>query len=230
MRKISSLLACFLFCLYVHQASAEELNYNLVNLEAGAEDNVDNDILIVLMNTDADKNSAREASESVNTHMKEALKICAQYPTVKAKTMNYQTRPNYNKTRVITSWHASQQLRLESTDIDNLSKLVGTLQEQLTVGSMRFQVSTDKRKKAVEELTIKALEEFTVRARLVAKTMGASDYRLVNLNIGENSPTMPYQRVYQAEAMSMGKDSAPAVQAGESRILVQVNGSIQLLF
>lgn len=230
MYKISSMIICFLFFLCATHATAEELNYNLIHLSAGAESDVDNDILIVLMNSFAEKNSAREASESVNADMDRALKICAQYSTVKTRTMNYQTRPNYNKTRTITGWHASQQLRLESSDFEKLSKLVGILQEQLSVDSMRFEVSSEKRKKAVEELTVSALKEFTAKAQLITKTIGASDFRLVNLNLGENFPTRPYQRGFQAEAMSLAKDAAPAVQAGESRILVQVNGSIQLVF
>lgn len=230
MYKISSLIIGFLFCIGIAHASAEELNYNLIHLSAGSEIDVDNDISIVLMNAYAEKNSAREASDSVNTDMEWALKLCSQYSMVEAKTMNYQTRPNYNKTRTITGWHASQQLRLESPDIENLSKLVGRLQDQLNISSMRFEVSTEKRKKAVEAMTVKALEEFTTKAQLITKTIGASDFRIVNLNIGENSPPRPYQRGFQAESMSLAKSTAPAVQAGESRILVQVNGSIQLVF
>ena len=230
MHKISLLLVGFLFCSGVTHATAEELNYNLIHLSAAAETDVDNDISIVLMSTYAEKNSAREASDSVNADMEWALKTCSQYSTVKARTMNYQTGPNYNKARTITGWHASQQLLLESPDIEDLSKLVGKLQDQLNINSMRFEVSTEKRKKTVDELTVKALEEFTTKAQLISQTLKASDFRLVNLNLGENSPPRPYQRSFQAESMSLAKDSGPAVQAGESKVLVQVNGSIQLVF
>ena len=228
MKALKLLALCFLFFSATH-VGAEELNYNLVQIYANAEENIDNDILVVTMNAEAEAGSAREASNNVNLNMKWALEQSKKITSVKNQTLNYQTRPQYSK-KTIISWRASQQLRLESSKIEELSSLIGTLQEKLVVGSMQFSISTGNKNAAIDKLTVQALEAFKTKARLIVKTVEAKDYRLVKINVSENVPHIPYQRNFQAEAMSLSKANAPGVEAGESKINVLVDGTIQLIF
>ena len=102
--KILSFLSSIIFTvLLVGPASAEELNYNLVNLNAGAEKQVDNDILVVTMAASADTDSAKKAAQIVNQHMAWGLEQLASTPSIKTQSMNYQTRPRY-KNKTIIGW------------------------------------------------------------------------------------------------------------------------------
>lgn len=206
----------------------EQVQFNIVNLRIEQTREVVNDVMVVIMQAAAQKNSSTEAAQSVNQIMAWADTIFSADQRISHKTLNYQTRPVYqNKT--ITGWTASQQLQLQGRDIEALTTMAGTLQQQLQIVSMRFQVSPERRAEELETLIVEALEAFRTKAELVTRTMKAKDYRLVNVSIDENGGPMPYRGVVQAEAMAV-RSAAPSVEAGESKIQVSVAGSIQLVF
>ena len=229
MKKLFILFFCLLIIPTTSQAERDNPTYNLVQLSEYVEESIDNNLLVVTMNSRAEANSAKEAAEEVNSNMKWALDACKKVTDVSSRTMNYQTQPRYNK-KTIIGWYANQQLLLESENIDVLSSLVGTLQEKLSVTSMRFTITHARKKAATNKLTVEGLQAFRAKALLVVKTVGASDYRLVDLSIGEDGQPRPYQRAMLAETSSYAKSNMPAVQAGESKLKVHVNGTIQLIF
>lgn len=208
---------------------AEEINYNLVNLSGVAQKQIDNDVLIVTLLSAADTDSAQEASALVNRQMKWAQGVIKDMKEIKKQTLNYQTRPKYQN-KVIAGWTASQQLQLESQEIDTLSQIVGTLQEKLQVSSMHFGVSPERKKEHSDELITQALAAFRAKAQLVATNIGAQDFRFVTLSINENTPPVPRQRGFAMEAMALSAADAPQVEAGESKLSVRVDGTIQLIF
>ena len=210
-------------------ASSDELNYNLVNLFGAAESHVDNDLLAVTMQSSADAASAQEAANMVNQEMNWALNLIKDIAVIKKQTINYQTRARYQN-KVIIGWSVSQQLRLESEDIDTLSHFIGSLQEKLQVISMDFKISPSQKKDATEALITEALAAFEEKARLVSLALRARDFRIVTLNIAENAPAIPLQRGYQMEAMSLASADPPQLEAGESTLAVRVDGTIQLIF
>lgn len=206
----------------------EQMEFNIVNLRVEQAREVVNDVMVVIMQAAAQKNSSAEAAQSVNETMAWADTVISADQKITHKTLNYQTRPVYqNKT--ITGWSASQQLQLQSHDIEALTKMAGTLQQRLQIVSMRFQVSPERRAEELETLIVEALEAFRTKAELITRTMKAEDYRLVNISIDENGRPMPYRGMVQAEAMT-ARAAAPSVEAGESKIEVSVFGSIQLIF
>ncbi len=206
----------------------EPVQFNIVNLRVEQARQVSNDVMVVIMQAAAQKNSSAEAARSVNEVMAWADKIISEDQRISHQTLNYQTRPIYqNKT--ITGWSASQQLQLQSQDIEALTAMVGTLQQKLQIGSMRFQISPERRAEELQTLVVEALEAFRVKAELVTGTLKANDYRLVNLSIDENGSPMPYRAVARAEAMSAGS-APPSVEAGDSKLRVSVTGSIQLIY
>jgi predicted secreted protein len=206
----------------------EPVQFNIINLRVEQSREVGNDIMVVIMQAAAQKNSSAEAAQSVNEVMAWADEIISEDQRISHQTLNYQTRPIYqNKT--ITGWSASQQLQLQSQDIEALTAMAGTLQQKLQIVSMRFQVSPDRRAEELETLVVEALEAFRTKAELVTRTLKADDYRLVNLSIDENGRPRPYHGVVQAEAMAM-RAAPPSVEAGDSKLQVSVTGSIQLIF
>ncbi len=206
---------------------AEELHYNLVNLYGSAQSQIDNDVLIVTLLSTADADSAQKAAAIVNHQMKWAHEIIKDMTEIKKQTLNYQTRPRYQN-KVIVGWSASQQLQLESQDIDTLSQTIGTLQEKLQVSSMQFGISHKRKQEHTDTLITQALAAFQEKAKLVTANIGAQDFRFVTLSINENAPPAPRHRGIAMEAMATA--DVPQVEAGESKLSVRVDGSIQLIF
>jgi len=230
MKTFINLIAALMILLIASALGAEELNYNLINLSGEAETYIDNDMLIVTMTATADSDTASDATRKVNDDMSWAIEQLEGLGNIKIQTMNYQTHPKYQSNAII-GWTTSQHLRLESADIDSLSGITGKLQQRLLVSSMGFEASYDRKKEAADTLIRNALATFRAKAKLIAETIGAKDYRLVTLSVGENTPhPAPYQRGFQMEAAVMSKASAPQVTAGESKVSVRVDGTIQLIY
>ena len=228
MKMIAAVASILIFAVSARAAADEEMQFNIVNLRVEQAREVANDVMVVIMQAAAQKNSSAEAARSVNETMSWADSVIAGDQRIRHKTINYQTRPVYQN-KSITGWSASQQLQLQSEDIEALTALAGTLQQRLHIVPMRFQVSDDRRAEELETLIVEALEAFRTKAQLIAATLKAQDYRIVALSINENGGPRPYQAVVQAEAMT-ARATAPSVEAGDSEIQVSVSGSIQLIF
>ena len=220
------ILALVVTCSY---ASTEELNYNLINLSAVAQGKVDNDILLVTMSSSADADSAQTAAKIVNQQMKWALDALDEAKNIQKQTLNYQTRPRYQNKNII-GWSASQQLQLESDAFEAVIEFVGILQEKLLVKQMSFGVSPERREERTDGLIVDALAAFKTKAQMVTATVGAKDFRIVSINISENIPVPRRQRGIAMEAMQSSSAATPNVEAGESRISVRIDGTIQLVF
>ncbi len=197
--------------------------FNQVHIDAQAERDVENDQLEVTMLVEVQGNKPDEIATSVNATMQWALKLAQADKDIEASTRSYQTYPVYNDT-IITGWRASQELYMRSTDIPGLTELVGELQQKLQVSQMNFTPTKQTRTKVENELISEAMVAFRQRAEIVK---GHMDYRIVNLqvNTGQAGPVM-----YREAMMSMAKMSdaaAPAVEAGTSKVVVTVSGSIQ---
>ena len=209
--------------------AADDLNYNLIQLSAQTEKQVENDLFVVTLSAMAEMGNSQQAAQRVNADMAWAMDLLEDKTEIKRRTLNYQTHPVY-KNKTIIGWNARQQLRLESQKIEKLSDLVGVLQEKLTVTSMQFEVSTEKQNNAVKSLIESALDEFKSKARLVAAAIGAADYRIVSISIRDTPPPVAQFRGAAMEVMSSAEARAPRVEAGDSKVSVMVEGTVQLVF
>lgn len=228
MKIIPVVTAFLIFTACSVTAGEEPLNYNIINLEADRSEQVANDVMVAVLQASAQKNSAAEAGSTVNEIMTWADSVIADSPSVEHRTLNYQTHPVYQN-RVISGWTVKQQLRLQSSDFDTLTSLIGTLQQRLQVASMHFEVSAEQRKKEVDRLIVTALDAFRSKADLITKTLKAQDFRIVTLTIIDDKSHIPYRRGVQMEAMAV-QAAAPVVEAGDSKVQVTVQGKIQIVF
>lgn len=224
------LIAIGLSC-SVNSVFADELNYNLVRLSYKAEQQVENDMMRVTLVASGQAENAKNASDKVNDDMAWALKKVKGKDFVKSQTLGYQTYPQY-KNKVIVSWRASQQLLLESGSIIELTALTGVLQEKLKVQNMRFQVSTQMKKKINDELLVLGITGFREKADLIVKSMGGKEYKVVSMDVNGNgySPMVNYESRQVGMVMSSAAASEPGVESGESNLAVDVTGSIQILY
>lgn len=169
-------------------------------------------------------------AQTVNRAIAAALETAKKHPTVKVQSSGTSTWPVYTKnTRDISGWRMRSSLSLESRDMAALSTLIGTLQRTLAIGTLSVQPAPETVEKASDTATVAAIESFRQRANLVADALGKS-YRIKHLNIGSQGGPQP---VYRARAMrsdmAMSAAEAAPVEAGDTRIEIQVNGTIELM-
>ncbi len=210
---------------------AEGIDYNIVQLSSSAEQLVENDLMRVTLEANDNGSSAKTVADKVNKDMAWALSVVKGKKDIKVKTMGYNTYPQY-KSGTIVGWSANQRLLLESGNQEALTTIVGTLQEKLKVQNMQFAVSTPAKKEVVDTLIEDALNAFKQKAELITKTMGGEQYKLVDVNVGEDgyAPVMRHRAPKMEMAMMSDASAPPAVESGESKITVNVSGTIQIVF
>ncbi|GAA6152404.1 SIMPL domain-containing protein [Pseudoteredinibacter isoporae] len=225
------LLSLLCVCL-VSAVSAEELNYNVVNISASAKTELANDLMEVTLSSFHQDDKSERAAGQVNRDMSWAIDLLKRSSAVKYKTTGYNTYPNYSRNNRITSWTSSQRVVIESADFDALGDVLTKLQERLKMESMRFTTKDDTRDSVQDDLTVKALSAFKHKAKLIQKAMEAKSYRIVNMSVdqqGHYNPPVSYARA-EMKSMSMSDVAPVAMEAGESTISTQVRGSIQLVY
>ena len=226
----NALKATILVSLALSFASmAEELNYNLYSLQAAVSKDVENDLMIVSLVTTHQAATASEAANQVNADMEWALEEVEDESEIIARTEQYNTYPQYRSEKIV-SWTVSQSLRLETDDFEQLTDLIGELQERLNVQQMQFAVKPETRASVENQLIEEALEAYRQRADIVAKSMGADSYDIVNTNLNTQGAYTPVYSRAQTSKLEVFSADAPSVEAGESNISVTVNGQIQLVF
>lgn len=207
------------------------LNYNLVNVQANATRQVSNDEMHAVLYIERNNKQPAELSSEISKLMNQAVATSKKYSQVKVETGSQTTYPIYdNKTQKLNEWRGRAEVKIESKDFKAASQLINELQAQFQTQSINFAVSDEQRKKVENELIVEASKNFQDRAQILTQAWNKSAYNLVNLDINTSS-SYP-QPIYSAR-VSMAKmemaDSATGqdMAAGESKITVNANGSIQ---
>lgn len=218
---ISLLLSVSSFPSYAHD---NEPLFNQVNLQAQAEREIPNNQLTVMLAVEEEGKEAVKIANKINQDMAWALKVIGEGNEIDSRTHAYNTYPIYDK-RTVIGWRAIQQLELKSTNITALSELVGKLQSRLQVKNMNFSPTRETQVQYENELIDEAMVAFKQRIDIVKKHMDEKSVRIVNLHVNTGGG---HSRPIYAESRMMAMDkSAPAVEAGTSKITVTVSGSVQ---
>lgn len=227
MKKAALIPCLILFFVSPVKAHDAEPLFNQVNLQAQSESEVPNDQLRVMLAVEAEGKEAAEIAEKINKDMDWALSKTKGHDDIKTRTLSYSTYPIYDKRSVI-AWRAMQQLELKSTNVAELTELVGILQARMQVKNMHFSPTKEMREKYENDLIEEAMIAFKQRVEIIKKHMDEKNVRIVNINVNTNGG---YPQPVYAEARMMAMDSmaknAPAVEAGTSKITVTVSGSVQ---
>ncbi|MDQ8934439.1 SIMPL domain-containing protein [Acinetobacter rudis] len=227
---LTSLLAAGTFSSIAHANSNNDINYNIVSVQAEASRDVVNDeMLAVLFIEKSNKQPAVLANE-INQLMNQATQLAKKYPQVKIKTDSQNTYPVYdNDNRKLKEWRSRANIRLESSDFKATSQLISELQQNFQTESINFNVSDAQRTKVENELMVEASKGFQQRAQTLSQAWNKSGYNLVNLNINtRNSYPQPVMMLAKSARFAEADAGAPQnMEAGESKITVSANGSIQ---
>lgn len=202
-------------------------NYDRISLGAERSRQVPNDVARSQLGITLEDHDAVELQYRVNEVMDWALEVATHYADVKAQTGGYRTHPVYNKNQLIDHWRATQELRIESNNVDRVTELVRVLQAKLQLQSVTFSISPAAREAVENELITEVLGAFQERAEIVRATLGAGSYRIVHVKIGSGG-TVPAPMPMRAMSAMADGGAAPALEPGTSTVTVSVDGKLEL--
>ncbi len=199
----------------------------LISFSAEASQSVSNDLAFATLYAENTDTKSEEAASKVNVAIASALALAKTVPGVKAKTGSTWTTPFYGKdNHAIEAWRTHSEVVLESRNLGEMGNLLGQMPDGLVVNRISTQPAADTRKKAEDEATLAALNNFQAKAKLIAANF-RKYYRIITMNVsgGIQGPAYP-----AAVAAMMKADAAPMpVEGGDSLITIQVNGEIELI-
>lgn len=208
----------------------EQLNYNVVNVQAEATRQVSNDEMHAVLFIEKSNKQPAELASQMTQLMNQAMASAKKYPQVKVEAGSQTTYPIYdNDSRKLKEWRGRAEIQIESTDFKAASQLVSELQQNFQTQSINFTVSDAQRKKVENDLMIEASRNFQQRSQMLSQAWNKSGYNLVNLNINTSNayPQPMMMRASMAKLSGMESADAQDVSAGESKITVNANGTIQ---
>ncbi|MFT6300853.1 MAG: putative secreted protein [Pseudomonadales bacterium] len=215
----------------VAQANGETL-YNVFSLSSEASAQVDNDLMVATLVVQAEDQDPALLASKINLTMSWAVNVLRPYGALKTKTRDYQTYPQYDsgKKRKLIGWRGSQSIQIETDDFQAAGEAIQKLQERLQVQGIQLAAKAETRSSAADALINEALSAFKQRALLIQRNMGATGYRILDVNIqsDQGGAAMYDSRLSGVEMMRSAVVSEPSIEAGTSRVSVQVYGRIQL--
>lgn len=203
----------------------------MVNLQTEVSREVQNDEMRATLYTEQSNKNPTTLANQISQTINAAMTAAKRYPAVSVKTVGQNTYPIYDEKNRLTTWRARSEIELKSTDFRAMSELMAQLQEQLQLGSISFNVSTQQRKTVENELLAELTQSFKQRATILQNAWGSSGYELVSLNINTEMPPQYPQPMMMARGsadMMESKVAAQSVEAGNSRIQISANGTVQL--
>jgi len=149
---------------------------------------------------------------------------------LKLKTTDRRMEPQWDRqhSRRI-GWRLTQSAQATSQDLDAVSEWVQAIEELgVQLQGVSYRVNSKTMRAVQNELRMQAVASFREKAAAMAKALSAPSYRIMSLQTSQAQPVYPRQgRMVMAAMEAM---EPPAMQAGESKITVNVSGNIELPF
>ncbi|HEY6280634.1 MAG TPA: SIMPL domain-containing protein [Burkholderiales bacterium] len=220
-------LLAYLFLAAVGNAhpAEEPLRYNVVDLQAEAQREIQNDLMTASLYVEQSGENPARVSNSVNKIVNEALRVAGDVKNVKARTEGYQTYPVYGKNKLLEAWRVRSEIRLESKDFSALSNLIGKLQSTLQLSYLGFTVSPEARRQAENELIAEAISNFRGRADIVKQSLKGREFKIRRMSVNTSGF---HPRPVLARGIAAQEVAAPNVEGGTSQVTVNVNGTIEV--
>lgn len=216
--------------LLVSTAQADNLHYNQVSLRTEVSEEVPHDLMQVILYSEAQDNDPAKLAASITENLNKAIAQARQSKGVQVSLGSRHSYPVYSDNgEHISAWRERAELRLESAQFSQLSKLTGELLQQLKMGGMTFSIADSTRQASEDALIKTAVESFKARAQLTSETLGGNTYKIVNLSFNSGfQPPMPV-RMAAMKGMAMNEAApAPEIEAGSSKVTLSVDGVIEV--
>lgn len=218
----------------VHAQQAE-VPRNVVQLSATGQVEVEQDWLQMNLRTTHEGSSAAAVQKRLQQVVDEAmrsLKPQVQGQELQLRTGSFGVAPRQDSDGKIKGWQGSAELVLEGKDFARISQAAAQV-PGMSIASMGFGLSKEGSAKVQELAQAEAVENFRARAGQLAKQFGFKGYSLREVHVstqdGGYAPRM--QRTNGVRTASISKmeaaDPVP-VEAGKTRVMVNVSGGVQL--
>lgn len=211
-------------------AHADAPVYQRIDFQTDVEKEIANDLLQATLSVELNNKNPAALAKDLTTITNDALKQGANFSTVKLTSGNQQTYPVYNDKNRLDGWRGRAELKVESKDFKAAGELISLLQSKLQLSNLNFSVAPETRRELENQLITEAVAAFRQRADKIKTAWDAKSYKLVQMNLGTTNNQQP-QPMYMMRAakMEMASDAPAADYAGgQSRLNVQVSGSIEL--
>lgn len=225
-----------------HAQSPAQSSGTLVVVPAYAEVKYRNDEAhVTLMVEEQDKDKAAAASR-VNQKMKQGMEILKrQDSSALLKTRGYYTYPVYAddqprpavKGRQPVSWRVGHYLEMTTTNLDGLSKTIGSVQQVLALNGLNFGL-TEATTRMLDGKRIEAsYENLTQRISAIAKAMGrnAADAMLDTVDFEASGAYAPQSETSMPKTMRAAVDSMqieePSFEPGETTLGMRIIAKVR---
>jgi predicted secreted protein len=213
------------------QNNRMETPQNLVSLQAQGSLEVQQDLLLITMNTTRDGADATVVQTQLKAALDAALaeaKKAAQPGQLDVRTGNFSLYPRHGRDGKISGWQGSTELVLEGRDFARISQLAGRI-NTLTLGNVSFGLSREARARVEAEVTAQAIERFRAKAQDISKGFGFAGFTVREVSVNANDQGFVGRpRMMAMEAKAMSADAPVPVEAGRSTVVVNVAGSVQM--
>lgn len=223
-------------------ASAEGLDLppegqTIINFSATETKTVPQDLLMASLRIEVEDSSPSAIQKKINEAMTKALDLAKKEADIKTSTGTYsvykydepvEVDSKTGRHKTISKWRGSQTIDMKSKETTKLLDLTGKIQDLgFAMNNLSYTISPEVLESTRDELLTAALKKLQSKAGVVAKTLGKSNYDLVDVNVDTGGPIVPM--MYAKAAMGraeMAMDAAmpaPVAQAGESDISLTVS-------
>jgi predicted secreted protein len=213
------------------QNNRMETPQNVVSLQAQGSLEVQQDVLLITMNTTRDGADATVVQTQLKAALDAALaeaKKVAQPGQLDVRTGNFSLYPRHGRDGKISGWQGSTELVLEGRDFARISQLAGRI-NTLTLGNVSFGLSREARSRVEAEVTAQAIERFRAKAQDITKGFGFAGFTVREVSVNANDQGFVGRpRMMAMEAKAMSADAPVPVEAGRSTVVVTVSGSVQM--
>ena len=209
-----------------------EIPQNVVSLQSTGTVEVQQDLLMISMNTTKEGADATAVQTQLKTALDAALaeaKKSVQPAQLDVRTGSFSLYPRYARDGKITGWQGTTELVLEGRDFARISATAGKI-NTLTLGQVTFTLSREARAKVEGEAQALAIERFKAKASEISKNFGFGGYSIREVSVNANDQGFtPRGRMEIMQAKSSIASDAPVpVEAGRSSVVVTVNGAVQM--
>ncbi|MFO7706464.1 MAG: SIMPL domain-containing protein [Halopseudomonas sp.] len=212
-----------------HNVLAEDARYNQISLRAEVQKAVSHDTLQVRLYAEEQNQNAGKLAARITERLNKALDSARQTEGVSVSSGNRSSQPVYDEQREnIIAWRERGEILLESTDFASLSTLTGNLMGELNLGDMQFSLSPESRRNTEDELIREAIEAFKARANIATRSLGGTDYKIVNLNLNSQFMQPPIYRGAKMAMMADAESASPSVEGGQADVSVSADGVIEI--
>jgi len=208
-------------------AASDPPRYNVVEFQAEASREVQNDLLNATLYVELNDTNAATLANALNKAVNDALRTAKEYKAVRVRSGDNRTYPVYSKGNVLQSWRGRGEIRIESTDFAAASALIARLQASMQLAGVGFSASAETRRAVEDQLTTEAIAAFKARAEVVRGALSGKGYKLVRLAVSGGYQA-PQPRLAMARAAA-AEVTPPDFEGGVSAIRIVANGAIEVV-